>query len=72
MVAGCLAGWLERKDYGHAFYMAVSAGSASAFSPRLATREETEALYKRMRDMPPRENAEGAGFLSEAGEGRGD
>lgn len=72
MVAGFLAGWLERKDYGHAFYMAVSAGSASAFSPRLATREETEALYKRMRDMPPRETAEGAGFLSEAGEGRGD
>ena len=33
MVAGFLAGWQERHDYGHAFRMGVAAGSASAFSP---------------------------------------
>ena len=32
MVAGFTAGWIEKKDYRHAFYMGVSAGSASAFS----------------------------------------
>ena len=44
MVAGFLAGWLEKKDYEHAFRMGVSAGSASAFSERLATRAEVETL----------------------------
>ena len=38
MVAGFLAGWQERHDYGHAFRMGVAAGSASAFSRYLATR----------------------------------
>lgn len=47
MVAGFLAGWMERKDYRHAFYMGISAGSASAFSELLATREEIESVYKR-------------------------
>lgn len=45
MVAGFLAGFLERRDYRHAFYMGISAGSASAFSEQLATREEIEAVY---------------------------
>lgn len=49
MVAGFLAGWLERKDYEHAFRMGVAAGSASAFSEHLATRAEVEALLKNMR-----------------------
>ena len=40
MVAGFMAGWLEKQDYEHAFCMGVSAGSASAFSENLATREE--------------------------------
>jgi len=40
MVAGFIAGWLEKKDYRHAFYMGLAAGSASAFSENLATREE--------------------------------
>ena len=31
MVAGFMAGWLEKQDYEHAFCMGVSAGSASAF-----------------------------------------
>lgn len=46
MVAGFLAGYLEKKDYGHAFRMGLSAGSASAFSEYLATREEVEAVYR--------------------------
>ena len=48
MVAGFLAGWLERKDYSHAFRLAVSAGSASAFSEYLATKEEILALYEQI------------------------
>ena len=32
MVAGFLAGWMEKQDYLHAFRMGLSAGSASAFS----------------------------------------
>lgn len=47
MVAGFLAGWLEKKEYRHAFEMGVSAGSASAFSERLATKKEITALYQR-------------------------
>ena len=45
MVAGFLAGWLEKKDYEHAFYMGLAAGSASAFSEYLAGKKEIEALY---------------------------
>ena len=41
MVAGFLAGYLESEDYEKAFRMGVAAGSASAFSEFLATREET-------------------------------
>ena len=44
MVAGFLAGWTGAKDYAHAFRMGVSTGSASAFSERLATKEEAERL----------------------------
>lgn len=46
MVAGFLTGWMERKDYRHAFHMGLAAGSASAFSEYLATREEIEAVYR--------------------------
>ncbi len=46
MVAGFLAGWIQRQDYGHAFRMGISAGSASAFSEYLASRDEVEAVYK--------------------------
>lgn len=48
MVAGFLAGWMEKTDYRHAFYMGVSSGSASAFSEYLATKEEIMALYERI------------------------
>lgn len=46
MVAGFLAGWEEQKTYDHAFKMAVAAGSASAFSELLATKEEIRTLYE--------------------------
>lgn len=48
MVAGFIAGWMEKKDYAHAFAMGVAAGSASAFSERLATKEEAETIYKQV------------------------
>lgn len=47
MVAGFLAGWLAKGDYENAFRMGLAAGSASAFSEKLATREEIEEVYKR-------------------------
>ena len=48
MVAGFLAGWMEKQDYRHAFRMGVSAGSASAFSEYLAGRKEIEAVYRQL------------------------
>lgn len=48
MVAGFMAGWLEKKDYEHAFCMGVSAGSASAFSEHLATKAEIETVYQQV------------------------
>lgn len=48
MVAGFVAGWTEKKDYAHAFRMGISAGSASAFSELLATRDEIEQIYARL------------------------
>ena len=48
MVAGFLAGWMRKKDYRHAFHMGMAAGSASAFSEFLATREEVMAVYRQL------------------------
>lgn len=48
MVAGFLAGWSDTKKYDDAFKMGVAAGSASAFSEFLATKQEIEEVYKRM------------------------
>ena len=48
MVAGFMAGWMERQDYRHAFYMGLAAGSASAFSENLATRDETAEIYRQV------------------------
>ena len=45
MVAGFLAGWMLKSDYEYAFRMGLATGSASAFSEKLATREEVEAVY---------------------------
>lgn len=52
MVAGFLAGWLQSGDYAHALRMGAAAGSATAFSLGLATREQIDAL---LRDMIARE-----------------
>lgn len=40
MLAGFLAGYIETKDYEKALSMGICAGSASAFSEELATKEE--------------------------------
>lgn len=49
MAAGFLAGWLERQDYRHAFYMGVAAGSATAFSEGLATGEKIADVFRAMK-----------------------
>lgn len=45
MVAGFVAGWTQKQDYRHAFHMGISAGSASAYSDLLATKEEIYKIY---------------------------
>lgn len=45
MVAGFVAGWVKKQDYNYAFRMGISAGSASAFSEQLATRQEIEQIF---------------------------
>ena len=45
MVAGFMAGYMEKHDYRHAFCMGVAAGSASAFSENLATGAEIKKVY---------------------------
>lgn len=46
MVAGFLAGYGEGGDYEHAFRMGLAAGSASAFSEQLATKDEIKKVYE--------------------------
>ena len=48
MVAGFIAGFVEKGDYEHAFKMGISAGSASAFSKKLATKEEVLEIYEKV------------------------
>lgn len=48
MVAGFMAGWIEKKDFKYAFYMGLAAGSASAFSAKMATKEEVWEIYKQV------------------------
>lgn len=48
MVAGFLAGWFTKQEYEYAFHMGISAGSASAFSENLATKEEIENVYRQV------------------------
>lgn len=48
MLAGFVAGYMEKQDYLYAFRMGLAAGSASAFSERLATRAEIEAVYQQI------------------------
>ena len=51
MVAGFLAGWMEKKDCRHAFLMGLAAGSASAFSEDLATGEKVREVYHMMQEI---------------------
>ncbi len=48
MVAGFMAGFTEKEDYEYAFHMGIAAGSASAFSEHLATKEEILKVYHLM------------------------
>lgn len=48
MAAGFMAGWLEKRDYRHAFYMGLAAGSATAFSEGLASEEKIHTLYEKI------------------------
>lgn len=45
MVAGFIAGYLNKQDFLYAFKMGLSTGSASAFSEYLATKEEVEKVF---------------------------
>lgn len=49
MVAGFLAGWLKTNSYEDAFYTGIAAGSASAFSEYLATKEEIDKIYSQIK-----------------------
>ncbi|MDF2609555.1 MAG: fructose-phosphate kinase [Lachnospiraceae bacterium] len=46
MVAGFITGYLENGSYYEAFKMGLATGSASAFSPKLATKQEVLELLK--------------------------
>ena len=48
MVAGFVAGYLEKKNYEYAFHKGLAAGSASAFSEQLATKAQVEALLSKI------------------------
>ena len=48
MVAGFIAGFLTYGDYGKAFKMGIAAGSASAFSENLATKDEILSLFSKI------------------------
>lgn len=48
MVAGFVAGWTKQQDYDYAFRMGIAAGSASAFSELLATRQEIEQIFENL------------------------
>ena len=51
MVAGFIYGYLKNKDYKEAFETGLCAGSASAFSENLATKEQVEELLIKQRKM---------------------
>lgn len=49
LLAGFLARWIERKDYADALAFGVACGSATAFSPHLAERDDIWNIYKALR-----------------------
>ena len=48
MLAGFLAGYQKTGSFQQALYLGVAAGSASAFSGTLATKEQVSALYQKL------------------------
>lgn len=52
MVAGFLAGYLEKREYEYAFLMGLAAGSASAFSEVLAAKEDIKRIFRELREGP--------------------
>lgn len=46
MVAGFLAGYIEKNDYSYALRLGSACGNATAFSPELATKDEIIAVLK--------------------------
>ena len=48
MVAGFIAGFAERRDYEYALSLGTAAGSATAFSDGLATKERIYELLKQV------------------------
>lgn len=50
MVAGFMYGYLSSGSYEKAFYTGISAGSASAFSEELATKEEVDSIYNSIKE----------------------
>lgn len=50
MVAGFVAGFLEKGDFAHALRLGTAAGGATAFSDGLGTREKIMELYEQLRE----------------------
>jgi len=48
MVAGFLAGYIERKEYEYALTLASACGCATAFSDVLATRSEIDEIFRQL------------------------
>ena len=48
MVAGFLAGWLQKRDYAYALRLGAASGNATAFSDTLATATEIESVLSRL------------------------
>jgi 1-phosphofructokinase len=46
MVAGFLAGYLKKQDYGHALKLGTACGGATAFHSGLATKKQIETVFK--------------------------
>ena len=51
MVAGFLAGYYQTQDYEYALKTGVAAGSATAFSIRLATKEDVDFIFKQLEQI---------------------
>lgn len=48
MVAGFVAGYINKKDYAYALKLGASCGNATAFSEELATIDEIKNVFERM------------------------